>query len=153
MATRGTKSNAPSQAQSQAATITAEAAAGAAPGLDAPTRVTPEELHELVHGPQPISSPALMPPDLREIDSPTESTLGAVTGTWRSAQYVDAMWSIDQVRNAWMLVRGLGWRKIYNGRDGAFDALAMLASQARQTGHQISFREEADGMAYEIYLW
>jgi hypothetical protein len=126
-----------------------------APGLDAPTatRVTPEEVHEIVHGPQGVSSPVLAPPDLRDLDAQTESTLDAVTATWRSAQYVDAMWSIDQVRNAWMLVRGLGWRKIYNGRDGAFDALTALASQARQTGHQISFREEADGMVYEIYLW
>jgi hypothetical protein len=64
-----------------------------------------------------------------------------------------ATWSIDQTRNVFMLVRGPGWRKLDNGRDGAFGALTSLASQARQTGRQISFREEADGMVYEIHLW
>ncbi len=66
---------------------------------------------------------------------------------------VTAMWSINEARNAWMHVPGLGWRKLYNGRDGAFMALVALAGQARQTGRQIVFREEADGMVYEIYLW
>jgi hypothetical protein len=28
-----------------------------------------------------------------------------------------------------------------------------MASQARQTGRTVNFREEADGMVYEIYLW
>ena len=80
-------------------------------------------------------------------------TAGGVTAaTWRSGQ-ITGLWSIDEARNAWMLVDGLGWRKLYNGRDAAFQALTALASQARQTGRSINFREEADGMVYEIYLW
>jgi hypothetical protein len=47
----------------------------------------------------------------------------------------------------------VGWKKLYNGRDGAFSALVTLAAQARQTGRNVSCREEADGMIYEIYLW
>ena len=66
---------------------------------------------------------------------------------------VTALWSINEVRNAWMHVSGLGWRKLYNGRDGAFRALVTLAAHARQTGRPINFREEADGMVYEIYSW
>ena len=76
----------------------------------------------------------------------------AVAATWQSGQ-VTALWSIDEVRNAWMHVAAIGWRKLYNGRDGAFQALVALGSQARQTGRSINFREEADGMVYEIYLW
>lgn len=79
-------------------------------------------------------------------------TAGITAATWRSGQ-VTAMWSIDEIRNAWMLVSGVGWRRLYNGRDGSFTALLILASQARQTGRTIQFREEADGMVYEIYLW
>jgi hypothetical protein len=52
-----------------------------------------------------------------------------------------------------MHVPSLGWRKLFNGKDGAFTALVTLASQARQTGRTINFREEGDGMVYEIYLW
>ena len=77
----------------------------------------------------------------------------AAAGTWQTGVTVDALWSINQVRNAYMRVVGVGWVKIYNGTDGAFTALVTLASQARQTGRPISYRQEADGMAHEIYLW
>ncbi len=123
------------------------------PGLSAPSRVAPNDLATVVMSPETATMPSLMPPTLRDPSSMSEADLAAVTAIWRSSQYVDAMWSIDQTRNAFMMVRGLGWRKIYNGRDGAFTALVSLASQARQTGRQVSFREEPDGMVYEIYLW
>jgi hypothetical protein len=79
--------------------------------------------------------------------------VGGITATWRTNMTVAATWSIDEIRNAWMYVNGLGWRKLYNGRDGAFTALVTLATHARQTGRPISFREESDGMVYEIYVW
>jgi hypothetical protein len=66
---------------------------------------------------------------------------------------VAALWSINEVRNAWVYLSGVGWKKLYNGRDWAFTALVALASQARETGRTINAREEADGMTYEIYLW
>jgi len=77
----------------------------------------------------------------------------SVTGTWQTGVTVDALWSINQVRNAFMRVVGVGWVKLYNGSDGAFTALTTLASQARQTGRPVNYRQEADGMAHEIYLW
>jgi hypothetical protein len=79
--------------------------------------------------------------------------VGAVTATWRTGVNVTALWSINQPRNAFMFVPNVGWKRIFNGRDAAFTALVTLASQARQTGRPISFREEPDGMVYEIYLW
>ena len=63
------------------------------------------------------------------------------------------MWCINQTRNAFLHVKGGAWKKIYNGSDYAFTALTTLASQARQTAKPISFREEADGMVHEIYLF
>jgi hypothetical protein len=66
---------------------------------------------------------------------------------------IDALWSMNETRNAFVHVASLGWRKIYNGRDGAFQALVSLANQARQTNRTVNFREEADGMIYEIYVW
>lgn len=76
-----------------------------------------------------------------------------VTGTWQTSVTIAALWYADEIRNAWMYVNGIGWTKIYNGSDGAFTALCSLAAQARQTGSSISFRQEADGMCHEIYLW
>lgn len=76
-----------------------------------------------------------------------------ITGTWHNGVTVDALWAANEVRNAWMRVVGVGWKKLYNGSDGAFTALAILASQARQTGRPVNYRDETDGMAHEIYLW
>jgi hypothetical protein len=85
--------------------------------------------------------------------APGEAAIAeAVGGTWRNSVKIDALWTIDETRNAFVRVADIGWRKLYNGRDGAFMALVTLASQARQTGRLVNLREEADGMIYEIYL-
>lgn len=80
-------------------------------------------------------------------------TAEAITGAWHYNLTVDALWAVNETRNAFMRVVGIGWKKLYNGSDGSFTALSTLASQARQTGKQISYRDEADGMVHEIYLW
>ena len=113
----------------------------AAAGSSGPTLVEPE----VAQAAATEAGPTLTAPGVREAG-------GVTAATWRTGQ-VTALWSIDETRNAWMLVSGVGWRKLFNGRDGAFTALVVLASQARQTGRTINFREEADGMVYEIYLW
>lgn len=130
----------------------AAAAAAETVGASEPRPITDEQLRVMVEGGGSVATgPVLAPPGLAA--AAAEADAGAVTGTWRSGMTVSAMWSINETRNAWMHVAGLGWRKLYNGRDGAFMALTALAGQARQTGRQIAFREEADGMVYEIYLW
>lgn len=126
----------------------------AASGTTEPRPLTAEQLTGIADPPR-LSGPALTPAQAAAGLSP--ATVGAagdgVAATWRGGQYVTALWSIDEIRNAWINVQGLGWRRLFNGRDGAFNALVTLAAQARQTGRPIAFREEADGMVYEIYLW
>ena len=123
-------------------------------GTTEPKPITDEQLHEMMGASSGTagSAPTLVPPGTMGAEAAAE-TIGAVTGTWRSGVTVTALWSINEPRNAWMHVAGIGWRKLFNGRDGAFTALVALAGQARQTGRQIAFREETDGMVYEIYLW
>jgi len=148
--------SAPAATTSPPATPAADVAApqgAVAPGTSAPSRVTPTDVADIVRGTGAGGAPTLQPPRLRAGGAATEETLGAVTGTWRTNQYVDATWSIEETRNAWLLLRDVGWRKVFNGRDGAFAALLFLAAQARQTGRPCSMREEPDGMIYEIYLW
>lgn len=120
----------------------------AAPGSTAPT-LTPEQMSTMME--RSPATPTMAPPSLAAAAAAAAET--AVTATWRSNVHVDGLWSIDETRNAWLHVTGLGWRKIYNARDGAFQALVALAGQARQTNRPVSLREEADGMIYEIYLW
>lgn len=121
----------------------AGAATATTGGVSAPTLLTPAVVESALAAER---APTLTGPS----SVATEDRVTAAT--CRSGQ-VTALWSVDEARNAWMQVSGVGWRKLYNGRDGAFTALLILASQARQTGRTIQFREEADGMVYEIYLW
>lgn len=95
------------------------------------------------------SAPTLAPP---EVQVSAEDTLAA-TATWHTSVKIDALWGIDETRNAWVRVVGVGWKKVHNGRDGAFQALVTLAGQARQTGRPVNLREEAGGVIHEIYLW
>jgi hypothetical protein len=126
-----------------------------APGTTAPELVSDETLAEVLQaGAEAHGRPTLDPATIADgLAGAQADALGAVTGTWRTGVTVNALWSINEVRNAWMHVAGLGWRKLYNGRDGSFRALVALAAHARQTGRPINFREEADGMVYEIYAW
>jgi len=109
----------------------------------------------------PGGAVALAGGDMAAVGAPTTPSTAevapaptvSVTGTWQTGVTVDALWSINQVRNAFMRVVVVGWVKLYNGSDGAFTALTTLASQARQTGRPVNYRQEADGMAHEIYLW
>jgi len=93
-------------------------------------------------------------PQLRpDTDVSSAAAIGAIAGTWHGSVLVDALWCINEVRNAWLHSASLGWKKIFNGTDGAFAALVTLASQAKETGRAITYRDEADGMIHEIYLW
>ena len=116
------------------------------PGSSAPTMVSDAQIEALVAESTPLAGPTAAPPE-------PAVTADGVTATWRNNVKIDALWSIDETRNAFVRVTGVGWKKIYNGKDGAFQALTTLASQARQTNRTVNIREEADGMIYEIYVW
>jgi hypothetical protein len=121
---------------------------GTGPGMAEP-KILPEQALAESATAAAGSRPVLAPPSAA---ADAGARAQQVTATWRNGT-VTALWSINQARNAWMHVPGIGWKKLFNGRDWSFTALVTLASQARQTGRQIAFREEADGMVYEIYLW
>jgi hypothetical protein len=98
------------------------------------------------------AAPTLLPPP-RSTGTGTATTSAAATATvWQNDKAIVATWSDAGPRNAWALVDGLGWRKIFDGSDGAFLALTLLATQARQTGHHVNYRED-DQVVKEIYLW
>jgi hypothetical protein len=120
-------------------------------GTTEPKPPTDEQLAVSLAQAATVAEPMQLPPGAP--GAAAAAAAAAVTGTWRSGVTVTALWSINEIRNAWMYVPTVGWRKLYNGSDGAFTALTTLASQARQTGRSINFREEANGMVYEIYLW
>lgn len=113
-------------------------------GDSRPMEITVEQILSAAR----TQEPTLSPPGTAGATAPADGA----TGTW-STVTIDATWSINETRNAFVHVAGGAWKKIFNGTDGAFTTLLTLATQAKQTGRQIVMREEADGLIHEIYLW
>lgn len=91
-------------------------------------------------------------------EHPPAAALAAVeeveaVGAWLTDKRVSALWCINQNRNVYMGVTGVGWKKLANNSDSAIIALTTLASHARATQSRIDYREEADGMIHECYVW
>jgi hypothetical protein len=88
---------------------------------------------------------------------PVRTGGGAATvaaGTvWNNGQIVNALWSINQDKNAWMGIAGVGWQKLSNASETGLMSLNLLASHAKQLQTQINYRTESDGMVHEIYAW
>ena len=72
---------------------------------------------------------------------------------WVSGKKINALWSINQNRNSWVGVAGVGWVKLANNSDSAITALTMLGANAKLTQGVVNYRQEADNMIHEIYVW
>ncbi len=77
----------------------------------------------------------------------------AVVGAWLNDKRINATWSISENRNVWVAIVGVGWKKLANNSDSAIVALTMLGTHARQMNSPVNYREEADGMIHEMYVW
>jgi len=81
-----------------------------------------------------------------------QSASGGQTA-WNNNKRASALWGINQNRNSWVYVPGVGWKKFANNSDSAVVALTMLAANAKQSQGNYSYRDEADGMIHETYVW
>ncbi len=145
-----TSTDAPTQTPPQARSTTQTDGRPDVGGASRPSEVAPGQLAQ--HS--GVTAPTLMPPGTTGTGAAATTMLpSAVTGTWLTNVTVDALWAINETRNAFFHTGTGAWVKVFNGSDSAFTNLVMLASQAKQTSHPISYRVEADGMAHEIYLW
>ncbi len=80
-------------------------------------------------------------------------TAAAGVTTWLNNKRVSGLWGINQNRNSWVYVTGVGWKKLANNSDTAVVALTILAASAKQMQSVYNYREEADGMIHETYVW
>jgi hypothetical protein len=98
-----------------------------------------------------LAAPTALPP------AATGDTTGGVgafgASTWVSNKKVNALWAINENRNSWISVAGVGWVKLANNSDSAIVALTMLGANARLTQGYVSYRQEADGILHEMYVW
>ena len=84
---------------------------------------------------------------------PLTTAVAAGVSAWQSNKRIISLWSINQNRNSWVGVDGVGWKKLANNSDSAIVALTMLGAHAREKGSAVNYREESDGMIYEMYVW
>ena len=78
---------------------------------------------------------------------------GAAGTTWESQKTIVNQWTINQDRNSWIGVAGIGWQKLSTASDSGCVALTMLASNALTTKASVSYRRETDGMVHEMYVF
>jgi hypothetical protein len=90
--------------------------------------------------------PSLQPPAVAGV------TAEAI-GLWQTNKQVDALYSTYAARFSWMHVAGGPWRRFSPTSDSGVAALALLAAHARDRGRPVNFREEADQLIHEMYVW
>ena len=79
--------------------------------------------------------------------------LSASATVWQYGKKINALWSINENRNSWVGVTGVGWVKLANNNDTAIVALTMLGADAKLTQGTVNYRQESDGMIHEMYVW
>jgi hypothetical protein len=85
--------------------------------------------------------------------SATESGTGGGITAWNNDKRVTALWSINQNRNSWIYINGVGWKRLSAASDSANLALTVLAAHAKQSRTNYTYRDESDGLIHESYVW
>ena len=128
---------------------TATASTGDTIDLGAPRQLSSADLSDAVLTAQDVLG--------NPIGEPPGSAAGraavAAVGAWQQDKRISAMWTNRSPRNAYMHVTGIGWKRLSPANDASWNAMVMLATQARQTNCRIDYRDEADGLVHEIFLW
>lgn len=87
------------------------------------------------------------------LEPPSAAVTGDGVGLWVSNKQIDALYSTYAARFAWMHVAGGLWRRFSPVSDSGVAALALLAAHARDRGRPVNYREEADQLVHEMYVW
>ena len=116
--------------------------------LDVPRPLSPADLAPSSDLSVDLGAPGMEPPG--SVGARAAVTAVAAVQTDKR---VSALWCNRSPRNAWMHVTGIGWKRLSPANDSSWNAMVLLATQARQTGCRIDYRDEADGLVHEIFLW
>ncbi|HEX7077870.1 MAG TPA: C1 family peptidase [Candidatus Eisenbacteria bacterium] len=88
-------------------------------------------------------------------DCGIDSTMWAVDGIeatgWQYNKRVIGLWAIDQTRNAWVYVDGLGWRKISPDNDNIFFSMLAELVLAKAAARPVNFHE-VQGTIKQVYV-
>lgn len=88
------------------------------------------------------------------LEPPATVLEAAAVGLWQTNKTVNALFATSAPRNSWMhIVNPNVWRRLSPLSDSGVAAMSMLAAHARDRGRPVNYREEADGMVHELYVW
>jgi hypothetical protein len=88
------------------------------------------------------------------LEPPTEVLEAEAIGVWQSNKNVNSLFATGALRNSWMhIVSPSVWRKFAPVSDSGVTAMTMLAAHARDRNRPVKYREEADGLVHEMYVW
>ncbi|HEY2040089.1 MAG TPA: hypothetical protein VGG95_10515 [Edaphobacter sp.] len=110
----------------------------------APAFEPPEEL---------VSTKLFRMQDITGISAAQAASASASASVWQYGKKINALWAINENRNSWVGVTGVGWVKLANNNDTAIVALTMLGADAKLTQGTVNYRQESDGMIHEMYVW
>jgi hypothetical protein len=100
-----------------------------------------------------VSAPTAEPPASAGAGAAAAAAGAIGASIWVNNKKINALWSINENRNSWVGVAGVGWVKLANNSDSAIVALTMLGANAKLTQGTVNYRTEADNMLHEIYVW
>jgi C1A family cysteine protease len=87
------------------------------------------------------------------IDSWSNHVVDGVENTgWQNNRRVTGLWTINQDRNAWVHVDGLGWRKISADNDNIFFNMLAQLIAAKAATRAVNFYEE-NGVIKQVYVF
>ena len=78
---------------------------------------------------------------------------GAGVAAWNNGKKITALWSINQNRNSWVHIDGVGWRRLANNSTAPSWQCRSSEPTLGEKATTVNYRDEADGMIHEIYVW
>ena len=82
-----------------------------------------------------------------------QTAVSASATTWNNSAHINAQWSMNQDKNSWLGITGIGWKKLSTASESGIVALTMLGSHAKEKNSLVYYREESDSMTHELYVW
>jgi hypothetical protein len=130
----------PTKTKEPSATITPATAAAAPPPM-----ITPGQATALVAAAD-TKAPQLQPPG-----SALAQAAAAGVSVMSSAT-IGALYTTDNVSNAWVYLNAIGWRRISPSSPGGHQAILEIARLARDAGVAVQCDDDGS-VIHNIYLW
>jgi hypothetical protein len=105
------------------------------------------KLEEISVGLIAESMPTVAPPVVGE-----EIGFQGFGAGWYSNTRIIGLWSINQNRNCWIAIQGVGWRRLGNASDSGIVALTTLCAHALEKSSTVNVLEES-GLITQMYVW